>query len=98
MAYRLTRRAEDDVVGIFLEGLKHFGPRQADAYHEKLERAFELISHNPFMARERKDISPPVRVHPCGSHIVIYLVDSEGVLVVRVRHHKEDWIDHPAAD
>jgi toxin ParE1/3/4 len=37
-----------------------------------------------------------VRVHPCGSHIIIYTVNKAGgVLIVRVRHGREDWADPP---
>ena len=37
------------------------------------------------------EITPPVRVHPCGSHMIVYEINKLGVLILRVRHHRENW-------
>lgn len=96
MAYRLTRRAERDIIEAYAEGLRDFGIDRAEAYHAKLERTFELIADNPRLARERTEITPPVRVHPCGSHLIVYVTDASGdVLIVRLRHGREDWLSDP---
>ena len=45
------------------------------------------------MARERTEISPPVRIHPSGSHVIVYLIEeAENILIVRVRHGREDGL------
>ena len=96
MSYRLTRKAEEDLLRIFLEGARLFGISQAELYHLELEGLFELISANPLVARERSEISPPIRIHPHKAHIVVYLVDqNKDVLIVRVRHGHEDWENDP---
>ena len=93
MRWRLTRQAERDVVATYREGLRSWGAAQADAYHDRLEEVFGLL------AWERGEIDPPVRVHPHGAHIVVYVVEPDDeVLVVRVRHEREDWIGDPAGD
>jgi toxin ParE1/3/4 len=95
LTFCLTRQAEEDVIGIYLYTAETFGIPQADAYHNKLEATFNLLGAQPYMARERTEINPPVRVHPCGSHIIIYTVSvDESVLVVRVQHGSEDWISN----
>ncbi|WP_341871205.1 type II toxin-antitoxin system RelE/ParE family toxin [Stappia indica] len=44
------------------------------------------------MARERGEISPPVRIHPFKAHLVVYVMEEDGgILVVRIRHGHEDW-------
>ena len=92
MTYRLSREADEDIVRIYIEGIRMFGPLQADAYHAALGSCFELLAANPRMARERHELSPPVRVHPFKAHLVIYSVVEDGeVLIVRVRHGHEDW-------
>jgi toxin ParE1/3/4 len=92
MTYRLSRKAEEDIVGIFRQGVELFGTAQAERYHLDLQRTFELIAAHPLMARERTEISPPVRIHPHGAHIIVYLAEGSGdVLIVRVRHGHEDW-------
>lgn len=96
MSYRLTRKAEQDVIDIYLHGAREFGPDQADAYHGKLEETFSLLAERPQIAPERAEIDPPVRVFRCGSHIVVYTVGPNGgVLIVRIRHGREDWITDP---
>lgn len=96
MAYRLTRKAAADLRHIYAEGIVLFGEAQAARYHEQLRHTFDMLADNPAMARERIELSPPVRVHPCGSHIIIYTVEADGrVLIVRVRHGREDWMEAP---
>lgn len=95
LTYRLTEAAEFDLIHVYIEGVREFGVRQADIYHDLLEQAFQRIAHNPEITRERKEIKPPVRVLPCGSHMIIYETDADGVLILRIRHHKEDWVENP---
>lgn len=92
MSYRLTRRAADNIRGIYRRGAEIFGEAQAEAYHFHLEHVFELIADNPRMARERTEITPPVRVHPTGSHLVIYrLKDNGDIIIIAVPDAREDW-------
>jgi len=91
MKVRFTVAAEEDLVSIFLEGANQFGEAQATKYHTALGKAFDLIALNPEMARVRMELKPPIRIHPHGTHLIVYLVDSVGVLIVRVRHGREDW-------
>lgn len=96
MAHKLSRAAEEDIVSIYVEGAALFGFDQAERYHAELEQVFRFLADNPEAARERMEISPPVRCHPHGSHIVIYLIqDDRDVLILRVRHAREDWEGDP---
>ena len=93
MNYVLSRKAEEDIISIYRYGLENFGEVQADAYHEKLQACFEFLARNPLSTPERFELSPPVRVYPLGRHIVIYqIIDSSCILIVRVRHEREDWL------
>ena len=94
MGFRLSLEAEEDVVGIAEEGVRLFGPAQARRYHDELFAIFGLIAANPRMARERDELSPPMRIHPFKAHLVVYRIEEEGdVFIVRVRHGHEDWAD-----
>jgi toxin ParE1/3/4 len=93
--YRLSQRADSDVGDIYLASALTFGLAQADRYKAGLEAVFEFLADNPRAARERSEVDPPVRVHPYGSHIVIYALDEVGVLVLRIRHGREDWTNDP---
>tara|TARA_R110002126_G_scaffold160670_2_gene308339 strand:+ start:366 stop:656 length:291 start_codon:yes stop_codon:yes gene_type:complete len=91
MAYRLTRAAEADLISIYREGVILFGPEQAEAYFAALTASFERLAAHPRMARLRREIRPPVRLHPCGSHIVVYREAAGSIDVLRIRHGREDW-------
>ncbi len=96
MAYKLARKAEEDLIAIYLQGVAVFGSAQAESYHAQLDQVFRFLSDNPRAARERFEISPPVRCHPHASHIVVYMIDENGdVLILRVRHSREDWDGDP---
>ena len=96
MAYTLSRKAEDDLIEIYIEGASRFGVDQADYYHRKIGRMIELLSENPRIARERDEISPPVRIHPFQSHLIVYSVDgSNDIFIIRIRHAHEDWQSTP---
>lgn len=91
--FRLTRAAVDDLTAIFLEGIEQFGLPQAGTYHEGLSAIFAFLADYPNAARLREEISPPVRVHPYKAHLVIYEVhEDDEVIILRVRHGREDWI------
>ena len=96
MAYRLTGKAVEEITAIYHEGVRQFGADQAEKYHYGMEKVFQLLSGNPELARERDEIIPPVRIHPYGSHLIIYLVEKNSdVLIVRVRHGHEEWQEQP---
>jgi toxin ParE1/3/4 len=93
MSYSLSKKAEEDIIAIYLEGASQFGTRQADHYHQKLEEAFRFLADNPEAARQRTELNPPVRFHPFKSHIILYTANEKGeVFIVRIRHGHEDWI------
>ena len=99
MAYRLTLAATEDLIHIYGEGVRFFGATQAEKYQDALEYRVELLEANPRMGRERLELTPPMRINPCGSHIIVYLIDeNDDVLTVRLRHHREDWINDPAGE
>jgi toxin ParE1/3/4 len=82
-----------------MDGVARFGIAQAEAYQDRIEKVFGLLAENPGMARERRELDPPVRVHPCGAHVIVYGVGTDGgVLIIRVRHGREDWLDGPGDD
>ena len=96
MGYTLSRKAEEDIIAIFLDGTGQFGLQQAERYHDHLEKVFQFLAENPLAARERHELTPPIRIHPVGSHIVLYTVGDDGdIFIVRVRHGHEDWLTSP---
>jgi toxin ParE1/3/4 len=98
-AYRLTAAAVSDITSMFLEGLEQFGLPQADRYHQGLAEAFDFLAQFPRAARAREELHPPVRIYPYQSHLIIYeLEPDDRVLILRVRHGREDWLMDMAGD
>lgn len=96
MGYRLTKSAEEDLLGIFLHGMDRYGLDQARHYHRDFERCFRFLSDYPQASPARTELNPQVCIHPCNQHLVIYLIDDdEEILIVRVRHSSEDWVTYP---
>lgn len=96
MSYRFSGKAEDDIISVYLDGVRDFGVAQAERYHKELEQVFGILAGNPYLARMRGELTPPVRIHPHGSHLIVYHVeDNEDVLILRIRHAREDWVSNP---
>lgn len=96
MVYRLTSEAAEDLIHIYIEGVRIFGVAQAEKYQDELEERFELLAFNPRMARERQELTPPVRINPFASHVIVYQTkNDDDVLIIRIRHGHEDWINDP---
>ncbi|HET8791724.1 MAG TPA: type II toxin-antitoxin system RelE/ParE family toxin [Modicisalibacter sp.] len=91
MTYRTTRQADQDIIDLYVRGAVKFGADQAESYHLGLAGIFELLADNPYLARERSEFIPPIRLHPYRSHLVVYVVKEEGVLIVRVLHGRQEW-------
>ena len=92
-SYQLTRAASDDLVAVYLYGLERFGPAQADGYHDGLEATLNFLVEYPRAAREREEIRSPVRIYPYKAHLIVYeLGPNDNVLILRVRHAREDWL------
>ncbi|MFT9089926.1 MAG: type II toxin-antitoxin system RelE/ParE family toxin [Gluconacetobacter sp.] len=90
-SYRTTNLADDDIVAAYVQGVRDFGVEHAERYHARLAATFDLIARHPEMAPERTAFEPPVRIHRHQAHHIIYLIDDEGVLIVRLLPRYRDW-------
>lgn len=84
--YALTKRAEADLFDVFLFGFEQFGARPAEIYAAELEHTFQLLADNPRMGREAESIAPGVRRHEHGSHVILYEISADGVLILALVH------------
>ncbi|WP_349434993.1 type II toxin-antitoxin system RelE/ParE family toxin [Pararhizobium sp. A13] len=68
--YTLTRRAEGDLLIVFLDGIEMFSLTQARRYKDELEHCFQLIASSPQMGRLAPAIGEGVQRHEHQSHII----------------------------
>lgn len=88
----LRPAAETDISGIWLHRAASWGVEQAERYADGLFAVFDLLAEFPEMARERMEFTPPVRIHPSGSHLVIYRLEGQGVEIIRILHSHQHLI------
>jgi toxin ParE1/3/4 len=86
--YRLTKRAEHEILKIIRYGIEAFGEIQALRYHQELEHCFELLAQRPLIGPEASQFGQGVRRHGHGRHIIFYETDEHGVLILAVVHVK----------
>ena len=92
-SYRLSSAAENDLAHIAAYTIETFGIAQAIAYRDGLIRTFEFLAENPKAARLRRELKPPLRAHRFQSHLIFYDMQPDGgILIVRIRHGREDWL------
>lgn len=45
----------------------------------------------PEMARDRGEFDPAVRLHPSAEHLIIYRIEGNQLLILRVLGASQDW-------
>jgi toxin ParE1/3/4 len=90
--YRLSRAAGADIVDIYLHGVEEFGTAQAEHYAAGLKACFEMLADNPHLAREREELRQRPRAFRYKAHLIFYHAEAGGILILRIRHGREDWL------
>ena len=89
--YELTPKALGDLDDIWRYTAETWSVDQADTYIDGLAKVFDLLVSMPEMAPQRHEFTPPVRIHPHGSHLVIYIVREAVLVIVRVLGGGQSW-------
>lgn len=89
--YRLTPKAQDDLEAIWRYTAETWSAVQADTYIDTLIAIIETIVAMPRLARERVDFDPPVRIHPAAEHLIIYCIEGDTILVIRILGGRQNW-------
>lgn len=85
---RISVEGESDLDSIAAYTTTNWGWRQTDKYLARLEDGFELLARNPTIGRSCDSIHAGLRRFEIGSHVVFYLPEPDGVLIVRVLHEQ----------
>lgn len=85
-SWTLRPAAEADLSDIWRHGAAIWGADQAERYADGLFALFDLLADFPELAPERAEFTPPVHIHPSGSHLVIYRREGETVEIIRILH------------
>jgi toxin ParE1/3/4 len=89
--YRLTPAAQGNLEDIWLYTLERWSLQQADRYTDILEDTFDQLLFMPEMARERSEFDPPIRIHPSAEHLIVYRIEDDYLVILRVLGAGQDW-------
>lgn len=89
--YLFKPQAEEDLAAIWRYSAETWSPDQADLYIGSLIQTIGTLVTMPALARERKEFSPPVRIHPVAEHLIIYLIEDDQLVVVRILGSRRNW-------
>ena len=94
---RFLPKALNDLEDIWHYTVDRWGAEQAITYTAEIDQACQRLAGTPLIAPERAEFSPPVRIFPQGSHLIVYLIDDQGIVVVRILHKSMD-VDQRLSD
>ena len=88
--YIFSKEAENDLMEIYHYGFLNYGESKADLYISALKDQCQFLSCNPSICRERKELTPPVRIYHHKKHLIIYTLEAAYILIVRICHERMD--------
>ena len=85
-----TQSAQTDLLEAWLF-IAEENPSAADRVLDAIEREAQALLSQPLMGRARQELTEGVRSWPSSTpYILFYLVDNDGVTILRVLHHARD--------
>ncbi|WP_217846981.1 type II toxin-antitoxin system RelE/ParE family toxin [Paracoccus marcusii] len=75
---------------IWLHGAAEWSPEQADRYIDGIVVVLDLLCTMPGIARERMELTPPVRIHTYGAHVIIYRTVGDHLDVLHILGGRQD--------
>jgi toxin ParE1/3/4 len=92
MAHRVAVEAEADLDDIWTYIARGSGSLEvADRFIDFLTERFFLLSRNPHIGRRRdEELGPGLRSFPVRDYIVLYRIEAEDVLILRVLRGSRD--------
>ena len=79
-----------DIGGIHEYTTSNFGLSQAQRYLNGMHDRFEDLARQPMLGRAAGCLALNLRRYEYRSHVVFYVPDQQGVLIVRVLHQTMD--------
>jgi len=92
MAHRVWRRATDDLDEIwYYVATESASVEIANRLIDSITSRFLLLASHPHLGRRRDDdLGVGSRSFPVGEYVIIYCVENEDVLILRVVHGRRD--------
>lgn len=92
--YRLSRRAAADLEAIAEYTIERYGVEQAHRYREELKSCFAQLAENATLGRRAEHLARGLLRFEHQSHVVFYIREQAGLLIVRILHSRMDVPRH----
>ncbi len=92
--YRLSKKADSDIANHYEHGILNFGFEQAHSYLLGLYEYLQSLADNPMFGRNAEELAPELRRFEYGSHVIFYMPEDTGILIVRVLRKEMDFKRH----
>ncbi|GMQ30879.1 type II toxin-antitoxin system RelE/ParE family toxin [Algoriphagus confluentis] len=90
-SFRLSVKAEEDLVEIYTYGIFQFGYLQANNYVLGLEESLQKLAQFPLMGKQSDFVSKGLRLFVYKSHLIFYQLEEKGILIVRILNQSRDY-------
>lgn len=85
-----TKRAEDDLLDIWLYGARRWGEEQADQYVDLIGVAAARLSDDQKLGSDYGHVRIGYRRISVGRHRIFHVLDEDRVMIVRILHERMD--------
>jgi toxin ParE1/3/4 len=92
--YRLSKRAQRDLDGIFDYTVAQWGLEQAMRYTDAIESACAAMAGAPQLAQSCGYIRPGYRRRSVEHHVIYFRATAYGIAVIRILHQRMDATRH----
>ena len=89
-----SKEAENDLIEIYRYGFINYGENKAELYIETLKEKCQFLADMPNLCPDRDEFNPPVKIHHHRKHLIIYVIEGDSILIVRVLHDRMDIQQH----
>ena len=93
MVWVLTPEAMEDLDYIAAEGASEFGSLQSTNYVLSFIDRFDMLAIHPYMVAAQEVDGLQLRLLPSGRHHILYVVENEDVVILRILHALQNWPD-----
>ena len=90
MRYEITKKARNELIGIWEYTLQNWSHQQADKYYQILIEKIEEIAKRPHIGRNYDRVEIGLKGVAVKSHIIFYQIKDNTVEIVRVLHQRMD--------
>jgi toxin ParE1/3/4 len=89
--YRVSGKAEIDLVKMYEYGIERFGLKQAQTYLLGMHTLFQILANNRTLGRDASEFVLSLKRFSYKSHTIFYLTTDIDILIVRVLNQSMDY-------